>query len=158
MLVSPSDFIEAVSAPALNMAFKLCASIPIFGGVVPERRRPIGVATASAGCSPRDSDDCLVSDVLVFLLGETNLTEPRRNSVWVLLRRLSALADIAGKPPSELSLGIGVAVGSTDTTERTGKTRSCAVGLRGPEVYSDTEDSAGEGNGSLEPVNMLTDA
>lgn len=57
-----------------------------------------------------------------------------------------------GNPSPASSRGIGVAVGSTETTDRTGKTRSMASGLRAEYLAAEV----GDGGVSAAPEKMLT--
>ena len=65
------------------------------------------------------------------------------------LRSLVSLLgrDVPGKssPPAEFTLGFGVVVGSTDTTDRIGNTRSMAEGLIA------LNGDSGPDNGELKP-------
>jgi hypothetical protein len=113
--------------------------------------------------------DCLLARGLPDRRGEgilavEDLDSLFRSRSWLVsLRELkppSLGKRIPGKPSPDSPRTIGVAVGSIDTAERTGNTRSIVPGLRAEKGPSDFCDKVGEAGGaslgSLLPVNMET--
>ena len=113
-----------------------CAALLISPGscadanLTPDSRRRFEVGSAVAVSDPGSSPDVLFVK---------KRWDSRCRSLVVLLGK-----DIPGKPsPLVVSiLGLGVGVGSTDTTDLIGKTRSVAVGLIAPN--GESEVVAGE--------------
>lgn len=110
--------------------------------------------------------DCLLGRGLLVRRGEgilavEDLESLLRSRSWPLSTRPADSGSLVSRslsqPSPDSPLAMGVAVGSIETADRTGKTRSAMPGLRAEKGPSDFCDHVGEaGGGSVLPVNIET--